>query len=234
MKSVVLFFGIVVGDAGRAVVDVDDAAASEAVAFHQCLHDLIILVGVDAQVFRSFEAVIGGMAEDSAFFSVAADAVDGTVGTVVEPGAVFDHGVGGVLSQNKGENAVDALFLADEASAFGNILLNQFPLGVAADPLAVVAVLPHIFFGRIVDPHDLAEIGGGGPAYIHISVFLSFKVSLLYHIPPFFTTVLQNFRDPRKKGETFVGGFWFSPSDPPLDMKESEDLHIISEGVLLT
>lgn len=115
---------VLIGDAGRAVLNENDPAAFKAVIEDQFLHNVIVFVGVNAQLRGNALAKIKGSLENAPGFSVGADSVDGAVGMIVFPCAVLNGKISGVFSENKGKNAVYAVFLADIALPFGNVLFN--------------------------------------------------------------------------------------------------------------
>ena len=173
---------VLIGDAGGAIVNVDDAAAFKTVIQNQLLHYMVIFMGVDAQVGDNGFAVIQRRIENAAAGAVAADAMDGAVGSFVFPCAVFDVAVGVIFAQNKGEYAVDAVVFTNIALPFGNVAFNEFSLWITVVPLCFVAGGHHVFFCCGIYAHDLVEIGESSFANFHIFLhYFDNKVLLLYH-----------------------------------------------------
>ena len=85
-----------------------------------------------------------------------AQPVDDAVGFLIQPGALVDFTVGGFFPYSEAEyRQRGAIIIAAEiALPFGDILCHQFPAGVAAAPLLVIAVLAHILPGVVVQGHS--------------------------------------------------------------------------------
>ena len=84
-----------VGEAGGAGGEVDDAAVGEAVFEEVVLHDVVVAVGVDADVAVVGETPFYNCTEDAVDVREAGYAVDYVIGeSVVQPVAVKDFAVG--------------------------------------------------------------------------------------------------------------------------------------------
>ena len=76
------------------------------------LHDRVVVVGVDAQVFCCLLAVGNDLAQQAVNLPVAGNRVNRAIRRVGKPGALLDDAVGWVFAENERENAVDCVGLA--------------------------------------------------------------------------------------------------------------------------
>ena len=116
------------------------------------LHDVVVTVGIDAQMRDLAFTVSEDFREDALFHAVCGDPVDRAVGGVGQPGAVFDMGIGSIFPDDKGEHTVDCMGIAAEMElSFLYIFKEQFSMRIAVRPLGIVAVLCHKSSGVFVD-----------------------------------------------------------------------------------
>ena len=151
-----------------AVCDVDDATVFEAVFFEGVAHRGIVLVGVDADVTAPGVDSVEYKGGDSPALRTDGDAVDYTVGCIVQPRTVLDIdicGVGALLIEKYGKDL--SVLLYHEAVALGDILLDKCPRRIAVPPLRGVAGVYHKFACLTVNEHNLIEVGGEGFSYFH-------------------------------------------------------------------
>ena len=73
-------------DARRMIAGVDDAAAGKALALDQMEHAVVVLVGVNADVWALGSTPLEGRAEDALISAIRSDAVDSAIGqNIVQP-----------------------------------------------------------------------------------------------------------------------------------------------------
>ena len=114
---------ILISNAGRAIGQMNDAAAPKAAFGNEMLHDFVIVMGINAQLRAYGFTIIHGGGKYALYGTVGPDAVDGAIGLVIEPLAVFDLSIGGVFPLNQGKDAVDPMIFVYMAIALGNVLL---------------------------------------------------------------------------------------------------------------
>ncbi len=91
--------------------------------------------------------------------SVAGQAVDGTIGAVIEPRAV-DHGVAGIVAQNEREKGMRRTVRAAKniEVALGDIPF-QIVVGIARLPLSSVSAFLHVGPGGPADLEKSRKVG---------------------------------------------------------------------------
>ena len=139
-----------VGNAGCAILHMDDAALGKAVFFQQVLHDLVVGVGVGPQALAVLQTPgdhSGGNARVPARRS---QPVDGAVGQgIVQPLAILDPGIGGVRAKDKGKHALQlAVDKVEEQPVGINVLFQQLLRREMISPLGGVARIRHRLPGR--------------------------------------------------------------------------------------
>lgn len=92
-----------VGEAWRAVGEVDYAAIGESVGAEEVLQHDVVAMGIDTDVVGVAETPVEALAGDAAGGLVGGEAVDYEIWRVIEPTAVLDIGVSGVFAGNKAE-----------------------------------------------------------------------------------------------------------------------------------
>ena len=147
-----------VGDPGPAVLGIDRAAGAEAVLFQQVLHDMVVGVGVRPQVGAEGAAEGQAPAEEAGKGPIAACPVDGGIGPVVEPLAVFNDPVGGIIPRNTDKYAVDcaAFFLYITVSR-GDIAGNH-RVRIARLPLGGISGFDHKSLGGGQNRQNLFQV----------------------------------------------------------------------------
>ena len=93
-----------VGDAGCAVVGINDATTPETVLFQDILHHKVVVVGIYPDIVAMLEHIEAGVSY-SLLFAVGSHAVNDVIWFVVQPVAVINAGIRRVLSGNKTECA---------------------------------------------------------------------------------------------------------------------------------
>ena len=88
----------IVGNSGAPVLYINHAAGREAIFFQNMLHHLVVMMRVDAQVIHPFPA-IGNCRRKDAAAAIRRNAVDGSVGRITAPRAIFNYFVCGVLHE---------------------------------------------------------------------------------------------------------------------------------------
>ena len=137
-------------------------------------------MGVDADVGNPGQAVGQAFPEYPFPGTVGGNPVDGAVGGIVEPLALFDDPVGGVLPDDEGEDPADLpLLFQDMALPVPDILQQRLPGGPAVSPLARISGLAHLFSRICVYLLYPSVIGEGGVPDGHLSGVLS---ELLRHL----------------------------------------------------
>ena len=87
-------FGPLVSQSRGAVPDGNHAAFSEAVLLNALLHDLVVPMGVDADVFGKALAIIGNVGKQAVDLAVSGHTVNGQVRLVVQPAALLNFRIG--------------------------------------------------------------------------------------------------------------------------------------------
>ena len=151
--------GLFICKPGIAVLlHIDRSAVNESVLFEQILHDIIVPVGIHAQMIALIECPFYAEASNTLYGSVAGYAVDHGVGTIVQPGAVLDDAVGrfDIPALLKEKGAHDSVFVhTDVAAAVRNIGADQVcGRPVRGSPLMGVIMLCHEAAGMFVYFHD--------------------------------------------------------------------------------
>ena len=158
-REVTMSLEFLVGEAGGAVGEVDDAAVGEPRLCYAVLHYVVVCVGVHAEVLAALpgpgEAGLG----DAVAVAGAGQAVDGGVGEVVlQPSSLIDAVVGGLDAGDEGEGAygVAAFVFDDEAAAEADVFEHHVAGGVFACPLGGVAVGAH-YLARLTEKFHQAR-----------------------------------------------------------------------------
>ena len=126
------------------------------------LHDLVVFVRVDLDVFRLGETVLHAGGEDPSFLSRARYAVYGGVGLFVQPRAL-NAVVYGISIGQEGENALYAVLVAEEAQiAVPNIGYDDLFCGVGVFPLGRVSRIAHNFARVCINRNDLRKVADFG------------------------------------------------------------------------
>ena len=114
-------------DAGIAVLQVDDAAAMEAVFLQGTLHRDVVPVGIDPQIGAFREGEIVAKARHTPAVPCHRNSMDHPVRLIVEPTAVIDHIVGRIVMAKEAENTQNfPIFYAQPALPRPNIFPNSF------------------------------------------------------------------------------------------------------------
>ena len=129
------------GDAFGAVFDADDAATAEAVFGEEVEQHGVVPVGVGTEVGPAVHAPAEAVVGDAPGAAVGGHAVEGDVGEVVEPRAVLDDAVVGLLALggNEGGCGVSRVVHDDVGLTGGDVLKGSLAGRVAVDPLGGVA-----------------------------------------------------------------------------------------------
>ena len=106
--------GLLEGQPLRAVRQENATAVSEAAAAQQCLHGPVASMGIDAEIAEARHAPIQAKCAGARARPGRADAVYRAVGCVVQPGAVADRPIGGVLPLDQRKNGGDLLSVQAE------------------------------------------------------------------------------------------------------------------------
>ena len=147
---------LLVGDAGRAVGQMDDAAAGKAVCFQHMLHHFVVGVGVGPQALAVLQAPVDDQAAHAAAVPGRGQAVQGAIGAVVQPVPALDGLISRVFAQDEREDGFQlAVDDTDEQPVGEDVLLDQLPRGIVVSPLGGVAILRHERPGTGVNVHDL-------------------------------------------------------------------------------
>lgn len=95
------------GNAFGPIIGGDDSAAHEAMSGQQMQHRLILMVSIDAQIARFGLRQTQCQVKQMEAWLQGRDAVNHPIGFFVEPLTLFDDSIGGIFTQNKGEDADD-------------------------------------------------------------------------------------------------------------------------------
>ena len=146
-----------------AVGEVDDAAIGEMVTAQCGKHGEVGAVGVDAHGVGDAEGMGKDLGHDTMYMGEGGDPVDDIVGTIVEPLAIIDDGVGWVRAWNKCEGCHgDAALHEQIAVAAVDVGCHLLLGGVTVCPLREVALGYHLPAALSDEVHDGGEVGGGG------------------------------------------------------------------------
>lgn len=133
----------IVSKPGRSVICCDDPTIGKSGFCDQMLHDLIIFVGVDAQMGRPGFAVVHARREYPLLASVTCHAVDNCVRIRIMPRAV-NAGISGILAGNKRKGAADPILSADHIQLlFPDIRPKGLFPGAAGSPLGRISMGCH-------------------------------------------------------------------------------------------
>ena len=151
---------LLVGDAGRSVRHMDDAAARKAVLFQQMLHDLVVGMGVRPQALAVLQTPLDDRRSHPLALAGGGQPVDGAIGQgIVQPCSVLDHLIGGVRPQNESEHAQQlAVDHIHEQPVGVDVLLQKLLRGKVVAPLGGVARSRHGFPRMGIDLQDLRQI----------------------------------------------------------------------------
>ena len=144
-------------------LEINDAAAGKAVLQDVVLHDAVVFVGVDAEVWLAGGAVGHHGVEDPVDRRKAADAVNDVVGAgVVEPLPV-NGGVARLRRTHEDEVGDDGVpFQHHIPLAEGDVPADNGLRRVAVDPLTQIPILTHDLPGRCENGHNGGDVGGYG------------------------------------------------------------------------
>ena len=144
---------LLIGDAGRAVFHMDDAAAGKTVLLEKMLHDLVVGVGVGPQALAVLEAPCDDLRRHAPAVTRRGQPVDGAVRhLIVEPLAVFDFRVGGVRPEDEGKHRLEtAVHRIDEQPVGVDVFFQHLLRRIAVAPLGRVARIRHCFPGMSID-----------------------------------------------------------------------------------
>lgn len=135
-----------------AVRAVNRAAFCKAEFLSRYLHGDIVGVSVKADIAYMQHTEFNALFQYLSLSARGAETVDCAVGHVVEPTASLYDGIRRVIPNDKSESHDHLAIIvnADIADAFLNVFDHEFPRGIAACPLAVVARRSHIPPGDVV------------------------------------------------------------------------------------
>ena len=163
-------------DERKAVGGMDRAAPLKAVGFEKRLHRAVICVRIGAQIVDFCGAEVKAGLGKPARTPVGSKAVDGAVGHVQMPRAVFDHAVSLILAEDEGKRADDLPAVdKDIAVAAGNVPLQRGTVGIAVIPLRGVAVFLHVALGGGEDVHDGVRVAICAFANFHAVLTVPFR-----------------------------------------------------------
>ena len=132
--------------------------------FQQMLHGAVVGVGIRSDIPGNGLAVVRSTAEETVCPAVPGQTVDGEIGGVVPPGALYP-GIGGLGGIQQRKHPMYPGFIAkDPADALSDIGADQLRRRIGAAPLSGISGLQHIFLRRAIDGHKLRLIGGSGSA----------------------------------------------------------------------
>ena len=139
---------------------VDNAAIGETVLQDIVLHDVVVPMGVNANVPLFGEAEVNDALEDAASFRYAGNAMDDMIGkNVIHPLTTINGRVSGFGRWQKSEiSHHKAIVLNHIAAVLLNVRLNSFQRGVTLFPLIGIARVPHNGFGGRENLHDSLAI----------------------------------------------------------------------------
>ena len=134
-----------VGDPWRTVREMNDAAACKSVFCNDVLHDLIVMMRVDAKMGDLRFTEGEDLSEEAMDRAVTGDKMDHAVGLCGEPVSVFDLRIGGILFYGKIKGAVNLSVRIRKDILLLRMDVLQKKCGVrkAVHPLKRVAVLCH-------------------------------------------------------------------------------------------
>lgn len=146
----------------------DDTTVGECVFGYEMAHDMVIAVGINAEVGLRSLAVTHHGIKDAMDMRSAGDTMKDVIRGVIEPGAVIDVAIGGVWAWTEDEVAHGiAIISSDEPGiATGNVLTDNVTGGIAVDPLMGIATLLHDGTCPVDDGHDVIGICRSGRSYL--------------------------------------------------------------------
>ena len=91
-----------------AVVGIDDAAADESELEQDVLHYVVVDVGVGPKVKAMGSSPTEAFQSHASLNARRCQTVDGSIWARIEPSALFDYGIGGVVSNDEAERGKQA------------------------------------------------------------------------------------------------------------------------------
>lgn len=146
----------------------DNAAVGEGVFGYKMAHDVVIAVGINAEVGLRSLAVAHYCIKDAVDMRFAGDTMNDVIRGVIEPRAVIDVAIGGVRARTEDEVAHGvAIISSDEPGiATDNVLTDNVTGGITVDPLMGIATLLHDGTCPVDDGHDVIGICRSGRSYL--------------------------------------------------------------------
>ena len=144
-----------------AVREVDDAAVPETGFPDAVLHDVVVTVGVDAEVALPFQAPCDDVGEHPVSVRETGDAVDYMVRQrIVHPTAALDHVVSWFRRRHEGEIGNDtSIVFNDESPTHSDIFPDGVRRRIPVRPLVGVPALTHDAPCRIQHGQDGGDVG---------------------------------------------------------------------------
>ena len=149
-----------ISEALISVSKVDDTALGEAVLLDVVLHDTVVLMGIDSDVYIMRETEVHDIAKDAVNIWITGYTMNDMVGQgVVCPLTIIYLRVGRLRRVQKGEIADDATsVLNDKATMLLHIADDDSLRRVAVSPLVHVTRLPHDLLCGLYHLHNLRYV----------------------------------------------------------------------------
>ena len=151
-----------------ALLGMDNTTVGEGVFGYEMAHDMVIAVGIYAEVGLRSLAVTHYGIKDAMDMRSAGDTMNDVIRGVIEPRAVIDVAIGGIRARTEDEVAHGvAIISSDEPGiATGNVLTDNVTRGITVDPLMGIATLLHDGTCPMDDGHDVIGICRSGRSYL--------------------------------------------------------------------
>ncbi len=127
-------------------------------------HNFVVAMGIYADIGDSFLAECQCAGQNASGMSVSCDPVNGSVGSAIEPCAMVDLLIGGILSYDECEHSGEDIPVNHYISLLlGDIFSDGFGGRPILSPLFRVTGEPHLISGICIYGHDYfkATIFGG-------------------------------------------------------------------------
>jgi len=155
-----MLFESLIGQAFCARGDVDDAAILEPVPAQVVLHDLVIFMCIDPDIVRDAVQVIHHGPKYAVYVRQFGNAMDDIIRLfVVQPGAAFDDGIGGIRGRDAGEVGHDTPILHHHLSIpRADVPPHHLFGGVTLGPLVGISRCEHDVTPRFQHLHDGGKV----------------------------------------------------------------------------